>query len=538
MTLNNMRKRIIQLSLAVFAVGIMNVLNAQSVEKDVLNWYNGKSGMQTEKAYKLLKKRMSQPVIVAIVDSGVDVEHEDLKGKIWVNEKEIPGNGIDDDNNGYIDDIHGWNFLGNAKGENQNYARLERTRILARLSKKYDGVEESAVKDADKKEFALYQKVKEEVANERAEYEPYVGQMDQLDGMLDQIPQMVSAAIGKENYTEKDLKKWKANDPQSMQLKQLALAMVTGKLTKEVIQMQKDQINQMLDYNLNVEYDDRALIGDDPYNINDKKYGNADVEGPDALHGTHVGGIVGAVRGNKIGGDGVCENVKLMALRAVPNGDEFDKDIALAIRYAVDNGAQIINMSFGKGYSPLAKDVYEAFAYADAKGVLLVHAAGNDAKDIDVEPNFPTSNYEFQTKPFDHYLTIGASTRYAKVKKQDFGQLAASFSNYGQKGVDVFAPGFEIYNTIPDNKYMNLQGTSMAAPMVSGAAALMKSYFPNLTMKEIKEILLSTSTNYKGSQQQKPGEKSAVDFGTLSVTGGTINLQTAVKAALAKEKTK
>ncbi|MEZ4891133.1 MAG: S8 family serine peptidase [Crocinitomicaceae bacterium] len=234
-----MRKRIIQLSLAVFAVGIMNVLNAQSVEKDVLNWYNGKSGMQTEKAYKLLKKRMSQPVIVAIVDSGVDVEHEDLKGKIWVNEKEIPGNGIDDDNNGYIDDIHGWNFLGNAKGENQNYARLERTRILARLSKKYDGVEESAVKDADKKEFALYQKVKEEVANERAEYEPYVGQMDQLDGMLDQIPQMVSAAIGKENYTEKDLKKWKANDPQSMQLKQLALAMVTGKLTKEVIQMQR-----------------------------------------------------------------------------------------------------------------------------------------------------------------------------------------------------------------------------------------------------------------------------------------------------------
>ncbi|MEZ4891135.1 MAG: S8 family serine peptidase [Crocinitomicaceae bacterium] len=208
----------------------------------------------------------------------------------------------------------------------------------------------------------------------------------------------------------------------------------------------------------------------------------------------------------------------------------------MAIRYAVDNGAQIINMSFGKGYSPLAKDVYEAFAYADAKGVLLVHAAGNDAKDIDVEPNFPTSNYEFQTKPFDHYLTIGASTRYAKVKKQDFGQLAASFSNYGQKGVDVFAPGFEIYNTIPDNKYMNLQGTSMAAPMVSGAAALMKSYFPNLTMKEIKEILLSTSTNYKGSQQQKPGEKSAVDFGTLSVTGGTINLQAAVKAALAKEK--
>lgn len=533
-----MRKKIIQLSLAIFAIGIMNVLNAQDLEKGVLNWYNGKSGMQTEKAYKLLKKRPSQPVIVAIVDSGVDIEHEDLKGQIWINEKEIPGNGIDDDQNGYIDDIHGWNFLGNSKGENQNYARLEKTRILARLSEKFDGVEADAVSATDKKDYELYLKVKEEVASERAEYEPYLAQMDQLSAMISQVPVSVAAMIGKENYTEKDLNKWNPKDPQGMQLKQIALAIVTGRLTEEVLTMQKDQITQMLDYNLNVDYDDRSLIGDDPYDITDVNYGNSDVEGPDALHGTHVGGIVGSVRGNKLGGDGVCENVKLIALRAVPNGDEFDKDIALAIRYAVDNGAQVINMSFGKAYSPLAKDVFDAFAYADSKGVLLVHAAGNDAKDIDIEPNFPTSMYEYQTKKFDHFLTIGASTRFATVKKQDFGNLAASFSNFGQIGVDVFAPGFEIYNAIPDNKYMTLQGTSMAAPMVSGAAAFLKSYFPKLSMKEIKDILLSTVTNYKGSKQTKPGEKTPVDFGTLSVTGGVINLPTAVKAALALEKTK
>jgi cell wall-associated protease len=533
-----MKKRIIQLSLAVFAFGVTNLLYGQEVKKDVLNWYNGKYGMQTEKAYKMLKKRKSETVVVAIVDSGVDINHEDLQGKIWKNEKEIPGNGIDDDGNGYVDDVHGWNFLGNSKGENQNYARLEKTRILAKLSKKFDGVEESAVKEADKKDYALYVQVRDEVAAERAEYEPYIGQMDQLDGILDQVPTMIEGMIGKKNYTEKDLLKWKPKDPQGMQMKQLGLAIVTGKLTKEVVQMQKDQINQMLNYNLNVDFNDREFIGDDMDDFKDVHYGNNDVKGPDALHGTHVGGIVGAIRGNKLGGDGVAENVKLMALRSVPNGDEFDKDIALSIRYAVDNGAQIINMSFGKGYSPHAKEVYEAFAYADSKGVLLVHAAGNSSKDIDTEPNFPTSKYEFQTKNFDHFLTIGASTRFAKVKGQDYGSLAAPFSNYGQTHVDVFAPGMEIYNTVPENKYMELQGTSMAAPMVSGAAALLKSYFPKLSMKEIKDILLSTVTNYKGSKQQKPGAKEAIDFGTLSVTGGTINLPAAVKAALALEKTK
>jgi len=535
---DSMKKRIIQLSLAVFALGITNVLNAQAVKKEVVDWYNGKNGMQTEQAYKLLKKRQSETVVVAIIDSGIDIEHEDLKGKIWVNEKEIPGNGIDDDGNGYIDDIHGWNFLGNAKGENQNYARLERTRILAQLSPKYATVDEGSVSDADKKEYELYKQVRDEVAAERAEYEPYMAQMDQLAGLIEQVPTMVGGMIGKTNYTEKDLNKWKPTDPQGMQLKQLALAISSGRLTKEVLEKQKDQINQMLNYNLNVDYDDRSLIGDNPNNMKDVKYGNNDVEGPDALHGTHVGGIVGSIRGNKLGGDGVAENVKLMSLRAVPNGDEFDKDIALAIRYAVDNGAKVINMSFGKSYSPLAKDVYDALAYADSKGVLLVHAAGNDAKDVDVEPNFPTSMYEFQNKKLDHYLTIGASTRYATVKGQAYGDLAASFSNYGQKGVDVFAPGLEIYNAVPQSEYMELQGTSMAAPMVTGAAALLRSYFPKLSMKEIKDILLTTATSYKGSQQTKPGEETPVDFGTLSVTGGVINLPAAVKAAIALEATK
>ncbi len=430
-----------------------------------LNWYNGEgTGMQTDKAYQLLKNKKPKAVIVAVIDSGVDIEHEDLQGKIWTNEKEIPKNGIDDDKNGYIDDVHGWNFLGNKRGQNLDAARLEKTRILARLILKYDGIDPSSIKkDA---EYELYLKVKSDVAEARAEFEPYMEMLEQFDAE-----------------------------------------------TKKYI------IDQMK-YNLNVNFNDRALIGDNPDDFSDIHYGNPNVEGPDALHGTHVAGIIAAIRGNNKGGDGVADNVKIMSIRTVPNGDEFDKDIYLAVRYAVDNGASVINMSFGKAYSPHQEKVFEAFKYADSKGVLLIHAAGNDAKDIDIEPNYPTSMYSFQDVKLDHFLTIGAST------KSKGEELTASFSNFGKKGVDIFAPGFEIYNSVTENQYQNLQGTSMAAPMVAGVAAMLKSYFPSLSMSEIKSIILSSGTTYKGN------------FQNLSATGKVVNVYNAVKSCQKLEASK
>lgn len=453
-----MRKNILTLGLYALTFAFSVQVSAQAIP-GTLNWYNKEgAGMATDKAYGLLKKKNSEPVIVAVIDSGVDIEHEDLQGKIWVNTKEIPNNKIDDDKNGYVDDVHGWNFLGNAKGENLDAARLEKTRILAKLIDKYDGIDPASIKSDE--EFELYQTVKNEIEGERAQYEPY-------------LEMIKSGALDAE--------------------------------TKKYIE---DQLN----YNLNVNYDDRSLIGDNPDDFNDTNYGNPDVEGPDALHGTHVSGIICAIRGNDKGGDGVADNVKIMSLRAVPNGDEHDKDIALAIRYAVDNGAKVINMSFGKSYSPHQEKVFEAFEYADSKGVLLVHAAGNDAKDIDIEPNYPTSKYSFQELPLDHFLTIGASTK-------DKEELVASFSNYGQTGVDIFAPGLEIYNTVPQSAYQNLQGTSMAAPMVTGVAAMLKSYFPTLSMKEIKDVMLSTVVKY-----------TVDEFATKSVTGGVVNVYNAVKA--------
>lgn len=527
-----MKKLIVRLSFSFFALGISNAVVGQ-VNKDVLNWYNGGgAGMNTTKAYKALKKKTSTTVVVAIIDSGIDIEHEDLKGKIWTNTKEIAGNGIDDDNNGYIDDIHGWNFLGSPDGKNQQYTRLEKARLYDKLKGRFENVEAQNVAAVDAKDYELYKKVSQEVNADREKYGQITAQLEQLPMILQMVPGMVANAIGKSDYTMKDLEKWKPEGEQMKQMKQIAIAMASGELTEEVVKGQAEQIQAMLDYHLNTEYNDRQFIGDNPDDFTDVRYGNNDVEGPDALHGTHVGGIVGSIRGNNLGGDGVADNVLLMSLRAVPDGDEADKDIALAVRYAVDNGAQVINMSFGKGYSPHQKEVYEAFKYADSKGVLMVHAAGNSNMNIDVEPNYPTPMYSFQTEKLDLLLTIGASTRFPKER------LAAEFSNYGQTYVDVFAPGHDIYNAVPQSDYKKLNGTSMASPMVAGVAALLKSYFPAMTMNEIKDVMLKSAKSYKGVKQYKPGTEELVDFGTLSVTGAVIDVNAAVKMCLAMEKAK
>lgn len=524
-----MKKIILSLTVSFVSLGFSNLVFGQ-VDPKILNWYNGKNpGMQTEKAYKKLKKRSTTTVIVAVIDSGIDIEHEDLQGKIWTNTKEIPNNGIDDDNNGYIDDIHGWNFLGNSKGQNQNDACLEKTRIYRKLKDKYDNIEESNVSKDDKEEYELYKKVKKEVKEEREQYEQVLKQIDQLPMLMQMVPDMVKNSLGKSSYTMKDLEKWNPKTEQEKGIKQFAMAVESGELNEEAIKEQMEQVKSMINFHLNIDHNDREFVGDDPYDFTDTKYGNGDVEGPDALHGTHVGGIIGAIRGNKLGGDGVANDIQLMSLRAVPNGDEYDKDIALAIRYAVDNGASVINMSFGKAYSPNQKEVYEALKYADSKGVLLVHAAGNDAANVDETDNFPTSMYPFQTKKLDLYLTIGASTRNSK------DNLAANFSNYGQTKVDVFAPGFEIYNSVPQSAYKKLQGTSMAAPMVTGAAAMLKSYFPSLSMNQIKDVLLKSAMPYKGTQQHKPGSDELVDFGTLSVTGAIIDLYAAAQMCMELE---
>ncbi|WP_281227431.1 S8 family peptidase [Flavobacterium aquiphilum] len=428
-------------------------------------------GMSVDKAYaELLKGKKGVKVIVGIVDSGVDIDHDDLKSVVWTNKKEIPGNGIDDDKNGYIDDVHGWNFLGDAVHET-----LEMTRIV----KKGDDGSETY-----KKALAAYNEKNSKALKDK----------QQVDFLLG-ADKAIQKYLNKENYTVDDLKGISTTDPdlsKSIMVMTRVLSNAGPGFRGELEEYNKYVYGQ-LDYNLNKDFDGRKVLGDNPEDITKTKYGNNVVYGPDkeeALHGTHVAGIIAQVRGNGIGGDGVADNVEIMAVRAVPDGDEYDKDIALAIRYAVDNGAKVINGSFGKSYSPHKQWVFDAIKYAEKKDVLFVHAAGNDGDNIDLaeNANYPNDSADNKKEFASNVLTVGAlNNKYGEG-------VIAEFSNYGNFNVDVFAPGDEIYATIPNNKFKYLQGTSMAAPNAAGVAALIRAYYPKLKASQVKQILMDSGT--------------------------------------------
>lgn len=529
-----MRKTLLRIILPVFLGAYFSTASAQvsikTLKKEgIYNWYNTKLGMSTDKAYKKLKKITPDTVVVAVIDSGVDIKHEDLKGHIWTNKNEIPGNGKDDDNNGYIDDVHGWNFLGNANGKNEAHARLNVTRTYARLKPKFDGVDSANVACEDRADYKLYLKAQKEVEDNRKKYENYIQQTENFrDNMLPMMPSMIAKMMNADSLNAADLAKWKPKDARGKRMKSIGEAILNGQLSKEALDEQVQELKNSLKYHYNPDFNGRKIVGDNYLDLSDTHYGNNDVAGPKPFHGTHVSGIISAIRGNEFGGDGVANCAKIMVLRAVPDGDEFDKDIALAIRYAVDNGAKVINASFGKDFSSRPKAVYDALKYAEDHGVLFVHAAGNDNKRLIDNPNFPTQYYDFASKPLTNMLTIGASTRHHD------GSLAASFSNYGFYRVDIFAPGSEIYNTVPGNKYQILQGTSMAAPMVTGVIALLKGYFPSLTMMEIKDIILQSGDDFGDTEQTVPGTSKKVKFSTLSETGKVVDVLSAVKLAQKK----
>lgn len=462
-------------------------------------------GMSVDKAYKeILSTRKANKVIVAVVDSGIDIEHEDLKSVVWKNPKEIAGNNKDDDNNGYIDDIHGWNFLGDSDNE-----QLEMTRIV---KKGNDGSEQFKNASAD-------------LENKKAELVPQKQQVD----MILTADKAVRDYLKKTNFTLEDVKGMNTTDPALLQYKAMFTQILSATPKAEFdsqIEEFKNYVYDQLNYNLNTEFNGRKLVGDNPNDMNDKKYGNNNVIGPkkeSAKHGTHVAGIIAQVRNNKLGGDGVASNVvNIMALRAVPNGDEYDKDIALAIRYAVDNGAKVINGSFGKSYSPNRQWVYDAIKYAASKDVLFVHAAGNDAKDIDVAPNFPNDAEGTQPEFANNVLTIGALNF-------EYGSgLMADFSNYGKINVDIFAPGVQIYATTPKNSYEYLAGTSMASPNVAGVAALLRAYYPSLTAAQVKSIILDSGTPLNNSIMLAGSKDSETNLGSISKTGKIVNAYNAL----------
>ncbi|HYI77602.1 MAG TPA: S8 family peptidase [Chryseolinea sp.] len=503
-------------------------------------------GTSTEKTYAtLLQGKPSKTVRVAVIDSGIDVEHEDLKGIIWTNDDEIADNGIDDDKNGYVDDIHGWNFLGGKNGS-VNQETYELTREYIRLKPLYDSIDEKKIKKKNKAEYELWKKVKaefeKELSSNKEQYELFSQQYNMYVnalGTLNYCDSIVSKNLGVSSVSKSSLASVNSTNDTIRFAKETLLKVLENvdgdilvdefleELTLYLGELKEgvEHFKSAVDYGYNPSFNPRTIVGDNPNDPYEKNYGNNDLKGGDPKHGTHVAGVIGANRKNDIGIKGIADNVEIIAIRVVPpSGDERDKDIANGIIYAVDNGAQIINMSFGKDYSPHKEAIDKAVKYAEQKGVLLMHSAGNESENLDNTTVFPNRYYQ-NKKAAPNWMEIGASS---------WGRdstLVASFSNYGKKSVDLFAPGVEIYSTTPNNEYEYLQGTSFSCPVASGVAALVWSYFPDLSSEQVKSILTQSSRKFDGLKVTEPGSGDEVPFNDLSITGGMINAYEAIKLA-------
>jgi len=498
---------------------------------DLPNWAqldpdkDGYEGTRTETLYQYIQtmdiEQEPESVIVAVMDTGIDIEHPALKNNIWNNEAEVNGiEGVDDDGNGYIDDFYGWNLLGN----NRNLS-LEVTRELVRLKR------ENVSPGND-----YYRKVKEKYKEKKTEEEDYY---DMIKSTIKEVKD-AEKILEKKNYStdpEKliEIKSRLKDDYLDAANLIIGIHIWFGLTPKELYEEEK--LSKLKLQALFDTTDTHILIGDDPDILLEKNYGNNDITSTYELHGTHVSGIIAA---NKKG-VGQAPFAKIMCLRTVPDeGDERDKDIGNAIRYAVDNGASIINMSAGKYFARNPEFVIESIQYAEEKGVLFVVSAGNEGINISKMANYPPKYYEEngEMKYFSNMIVVGANSWMKKWNKKmdpddlNFGfDLAAPFSNYSDKVVDLFAPGVEINSTVPGGGYERTSGTSMSSPEASGVAAIIKGYFPHLNAHQLKVILTSSVRKYDGLKVVIRGRNSRVLFSSLSKSGGVIDAMNAFQLA-------
>jgi subtilisin family serine protease len=511
-------------------------LQAQTSPGVKPNWQNldlktdSVFGISTEKAYtELLQHKKHIPVLVAVIDGGVDINHEDLRSVIWNNPNEKAGNKIDDDKNGYIDDIHGWDFIGSAIGD-VHYDNLEQTRLVRYYGKKFAAMDTTKLQGKDLDDFKKYTKMRDDLADK-------IKKASRTFDIITKFNEVLNSMLVKMNNNNPTVQDFKNYTPQNDGEAFVAKILVDHMGDyKDLASFRKNEVDgalkhfsEELNYHYNVNFNSRDTVGDNYYDSSQHFYGNNDVTGPDADHGTHVAGIIGAVRDNNLGVKGVANDVMIMSVRTVPNGDERDKDVANAIRYAAANGAKVINMSFGKGYAFDKKAVDEAVKFAMSKDVLIIHAAGNENNNSDVEPNFPNRTYADGSGMAPAWIEVGASAL------KDDTSLKASFSNYGKTAVDVFAPGVKIYSTTPNSTYAEHDGTSMAAPVVTGLAALIRSYYPKLTALQVKEIILKSVVKVQHqvilTDNGANGNKHLVSFDELCSTGGIVNAYQALKLA-------
>jgi len=496
-----------------------------TIREAPLNWHlldpaDGFQGISLLRAERelLAGKTPARTVVVAIIDNGIDTAHSKLRPQLWKNPREVPGNGRDDDNNGYTDDVYGWNLIGGPDGRNVVEDTYEVTRLASQCSR-------LAGRDslpADLK--ARCTELQAEVNKKRSDAEQTLANVAQIEGLLTQVVPYLKRVMATDTLTAAKVEALRSANDTVRQARGAYLQIASMGIDEDDLKDARKAYTSQIRYGYNLNFDPRGIVGDRYPDTTIKRYGNKDVTGPEPMHGTHVAGIIGAL--DSLGMRGIARNVRIMALRAVPDGDERDKDIANAIRYAADNGAHIINMSFGKAYSPYKGVVDDAVKYADSKGVLMVHAAGNDGEDVEKHTSFPTPSYGNGSGRARNWIEVGATSWKAK------DSLVTSFSNYGKTLVDIFAPGDDINSTAPGGTYKKESGTSMASPVVAGVAALVMSYYPALTAADVKRIVLESANKLPEQMVVRPGAGGpSVRFGDLSATGGIVNAYNALKLA-------
>ncbi|MCL9805031.1 S8 family serine peptidase [Flavobacterium amniphilum] len=500
-------------------------------------------GISLDKAINSVKHLSpKKQIIVAVIDTQIDALHEDLNTNIWTNKKEIPNNGIDDDKNGFTDDIHGWNFLGNKAGGYTVWANFEYIRILRDYEPIFKNKSKEEISVEDKFKYEQYLKAIENDKKFSKYFNSYIKSLKYDISLYQKTKDTLRHFFPKENYTYKQLdslyRKYKINDKTYKERRdsndQDLGALLDSYMTSIDVGLNSyaeltdalKQKDSTLNKSCSLSFNERKNIDSETSN---RGYGNnktqVEIKGIPTFsnHSTEVSSIIAAKRENNLGIKGFSDNIKIMPLTVCASGDEHDHDIALAVKYAVDNGAKVINMSFGKDLSMYPELIKEALQYAEKHNVLVIHAAGNNGMNIDESTFFPNDFYKKEV--CNNFINVGS------INKNHGEKMVSSFSNYGKVNVDLFAPGEDIYTAIPDNQYSFDSGTSLAAPMVSGAAALIWLYYPKLTVQQMKYIILESGTSYD-LDVIVPGTKDKkVKFSELSKTGKVLNVYNAMEMA-------
>jgi len=493
-----------------------------SFNKEAINSWHFKDivldtipGTSLEKTYdSILKNKKGKEIIVAVIDMPIDIKHKNLKDNIWINKDEIPNNDIDDDDNGYIDDINGWNFIGNSNGKINRFVNYEVTRIL----------KNSNIEAKDYAPLAYLKNRYEERYTKALEDTSYINMVSNSKTENENI---ILKYLGNKALNSKNIDSLKKAHPNDTIL-QTAITVTNNFIkygfTEDYISDYKIKAEERISKLLSLNYDERKIIGDDSEKIEDKDYGNNNVSQDSKFlsHGTPISGLIIAKSINEEDSIEIVDHIKIMPLCISSYGNEHDKDIALAIRYAVNNGAKVINMSIGKEFSLHKNWVFDAFKYAEQHDVLIVSGAGNSKYDLNIYNHYyPNDNINNEREVSDNFIKIGATTYHVNEK------LFWKYSNYGNIDVDVFAPGYRIYSTVPTEKKYKLQsgGTSLSCAITSNIAALIRSYYPNLSASQVKHILMDSGVEY--TFNVKIGD-TLLPFKTLSKSGKVVNAYNAL----------